>query len=722
MTEVTHSMPKRMHLVGMAAALSLVLASGVMARTNGQRADFRGIYLIVVPEDYAESDAMVEFIGWKEGLGFAVYTYVPDPGTSREDIKAYIQSLWGSSARPDYVLLVGDTSGSTATATTIPHWVGEGTKHATTDLPYACMDGEDDWVPDIAIGRFCISSREELRAVVDKTIQVESGDFVDPEYVTRVTFLASSDADSGAEPTHDWVIENYIEPAGYDPIRIWASQGGGTSEVTTAVNNGTLFMVYFGHSSSSGWWAPGFDQGDIRALSNEGLYGLVFGFSCNTAHFDYDECFGETWIREANKGAAAYISASTFIYYGGSQWESSRRLEKYFFAAFFQDDVWEIGPAWQIGLRRLMADPDYGDGEVTRNMFEMFAVLGDPSLKLPQPTGMRVTPGAGLACEGPTGGPFTPTEQVYTILNNADEPIDFEVSVDATWVALDVGSGTIDSGETAAVTVSLTSEVETFPDGGYEAPVSFVNTTTHDGDTQRLVSLTVGVPVPVIVFPFDEDPGWDTQGQWEFGQPAGHGGAHGGPDPTTGFTGNYVYGYNLDGDYAGGIPEYHLTSAAIDCSNLQDTTLKFRRWLGVESPSYDHAKVSVSNNGADWVVVWQNSGEVADHAWSLVEYDISEVADDQPTVYLRWTMGPTDTAWQYCGWNIDDVEIWAIETTPSTGDCDDDGDVDLADFATFQFCFGRPADGGCAPANMAGGDIIDFEDFALFAGAMGGPH
>ena len=45
----------------------------------------------------------------------------------------------------------------------------------------------------------------------------------------------------------------------------------------------------------------------------------MFGWSCNTAHYTYDECFGETWIRAANKGAALYISASDYIYWGSYQ-------------------------------------------------------------------------------------------------------------------------------------------------------------------------------------------------------------------------------------------------------------------------------------------------------------------------------------------------------------------------------------------------------------------
>ena len=33
---------------------------------------------------------------------------------------------------------------------------------------------------------------------------------------------------------------------------------------------------------------------------------------------------------------------------------------------------------------------------------------------------------------------------------------------------------------------------------------------------------------------------------------------------------------------------------------------------------------------------------VADHAWSEMVFDISAIADGQPTVYVRWTMGATD--------------------------------------------------------------------------------
>jgi hypothetical protein len=142
------------------------------------------------------------------------------------------------------------------------------------------------------------------------------------------------------------------------------------------------------------------------------------------------------------------------------------------------------------------------------------------------------------------------------------------------------------------------------------------------------------------------------------------------PDPTSGHTGDNVLGYNLYGDYDVNIPEYHLTSAAIDCSNLTNVTLRFWRWLNVSHGGVDgliqddHASIHVSNDGVSWTTVWENQLAVCDALWEPVEYDISEVADGQESVYLRWTMGPTDGILRYSGWNIDDIEIFGLPLDP----------------------------------------------------------
>lgn len=189
------------------------------------------------------------------------------------------------------------------------------------------------------------------------------------------------------------------------------------------------------------------------------------------------------------------------------------------------------------------------------------------------------------------------------------------------------------------------------------------DTGTLNGWALRIAPFGGDCPVSVKVydFPLDTNPGWTVQGQWAFGVPTGAGSNN--HDPTSGYTGSNVYGYNLAGDYASNMSAaQYLTTTALDCSNLLNTRLRFQRWLGVESASYDHANIEASNNGTTWVAVWQHTAAsaISDAAWVAQSIDLSAVADGQSTVYLRWGMGPTDGSVTYPGWNLDDIEIWGV--------------------------------------------------------------
>jgi len=307
-----------------------------------------------------------------------------------------------------------------------------------------------------------------------------------------------------------------------------------------------------------------------------------------------------------------------------------------------------------------------GGGAATSRLRDWLDPLGQAPLSLdtldPGATGLRVQPFSGLIAQGDVGGPFTPAAVAYTLENQGDQTIAWSASADAPWVDVGPAGGSLAAGATTTVTVSLGAAVAGFPAGVYSAQVAFLNLTDGDGDTTRPVRVQVGTPEVVYSFPMDSDPGWEREGQWEFGQPQGQGGQYGEPDPTAGWNGPYVLGYNLAGDYANNLPEQHLTTGPLDCTGLQAVSVRFRRWLNVEQPSYDHAYLRVSTDGDTWTTVWENGAEITDTSWQLVEYDIGDLADDQPVVYLRWTMGTTDSSWQFSGWNLDDVEILGLVT------------------------------------------------------------
>ena len=272
----------------------------------------------------------------------------------------------------------------------------------------------------------------------------------------------------------------------------------------------------------------------------------------------------------------------------------------------------------------------------------------------------RISPNGSFDAEGPSSGPFTPASIAYTVENTGGISIDYTVSKTQGWVTLSSAGGTVAPGASEIVTVSINAGADTLPHGHYGDTVAFVNTTNHEGDTSRAVHLQVGVPVMQVAWNMDVDPGWTTEGLWAWGSPTGGGGQYGNPDPPSGATGAKVYGYNLSGDYENNLSERHLTTSPIDCTQWTEVSVRLQRYLNVEQPTYDHARLAISTNGSAFTTLWENTAEITDSSWNQVSYDISSLADGQPTVYLRWTMGDTDSGWQYSGWNIDDVEIWGL--------------------------------------------------------------
>lgn len=223
--------------------------------------------------------------------------------------------------------------------------------------------------------------------------------------------------------------------------------------------------------------------------------------------------------------------------------------------------------------------------------------------------------------------------------------------------------------------------------------------------TDPLVVIAVGAEEVVFEDLFEERGNWTLTGLWNIGIPLGQGGQelqYPVPDPSEGCNGPGVLGYNLAGDYENSLPARDATSPAIDCSGHAETRLRFCRWLGVEQPIYDKATVSISTNGTDWTTLWQNPAIIVDLEWMNIEYDISEIADNQPAVYLRWTMGPTNNGLRLCGWNIDDVRVVSLTCqTWTCGDADANEIVNISDAVyLISYIFG----GGSAPEPLLSGD------------------
>jgi hypothetical protein len=140
----------------------------------------------------------------------------------------------------------------------------------------------------------------------------------------------------------------------------------------------------------------------------------------------------------------------------------------------------------------------------------------------------------------------------------------------------------------------------------------------------------------------------------------GWGGGH--PKPATAAYGVKVLGTNLQGgenvwdfDYAPLLEdrEYYAISPEINCFYYRDVSLSFARWLNIEI--WDNAYIDITtDNGDTWQNIWaSNSRYFTDSRWTNQVINISEFADRQESVKIRFALGTTNGDNQYSGWNID---------------------------------------------------------------------
>lgn len=323
-------------------------------------------YLIITAPDY--ESGLTSFVNHKISIGYNVSVVNTETtGTTTTSIKNYIQQLYNNvSTRPEFVLLVGDVD-------KIPAFTGSGAGNPTTDLNYALLEG-NDYFADVFVGRFSISNSTELQNVINKTIYMEN--YIGTLAKNNV-FMASTDNYSITEGTHNYVINQYFNPAGYNNLKLYTyTYSATTTQLINALNSNKIFAIYSGHGGETSWAdGPPLSQSQVRSLTNN-VYPYVYSFACVTGSYHISECFGETWIRTTNGGSCFYGSSVN------SYWDEDDILEKKLFKAMFEDDLTKVTP--MMDKAKIYFVNHYGtsvsSGTTLLRYLEMYNLMGDPSL------------------------------------------------------------------------------------------------------------------------------------------------------------------------------------------------------------------------------------------------------------------------------------------------------------------------------------------------------
>jgi len=516
----------------------------------------------------------------------------------------------------------------------------------------------------------------------------------------------------------------------YDAEASWAK-----SDLADLVNGGVHILNGLGHANETRLFKM--EVPDIPMFTNS-LYCFMYSQACENGAFDYNDCWAEEVIAMPYGAFAVVMNVRFGWGVPDSTYCPSNRFNREFWNSVFgkgkmalgkanQDAkeslAWDIGgpamrwsyyeltlfgdPAQRLRFIRpadwLSANPMLGEDiepgasievdilfdalDVASGSYtgEITVASNDPSnpeqtvpaVMIVLSDDLDVAPAWDFELAGEQGSLPLPESTIYVLANNGALPLEWNAVESANWLDISPSSGTLAVGAETNVTLMVNASANSLPRGTYLASVAFSNATSGAVYT-RLVDLSIAPPNPedFMVISLDEDPGWTTEGEWAFGPPQGVFG-----DPAAGFSGTNVYGYNLAGAYSNNMPEYRLTTTALDCSMHENVKLRFHRWLGVGDSANDHASIEASSDGSGWITVWAHSeGATTDAVWQAQNYDISAIADGEPTVYIRWVMGATDGADTYSGWNIDDV---VLEGSPRDLDVDEDGIPDWWEYYYF---------------------------------------
>ncbi len=253
-----------------------------------------------------------------------------------------------------------------------------------------------------------------------------------------------------------------------------SSNGTSWSDVATSYGNSNVCVKAF--TTGSGGPAPGaLSVTPATGLTASGDPGGPFNPSSqvytltNTgdSSIDWSAAKTKSWVTLSSAGGTLAAGASTTVTVSINAAANSLTAGSYSDTATFTDTTKSVSATRAVALTVLA------------------------------PGSLSVTPATGLTASGTAGGPFSPSNQQYTLTNTGGETINWTASVTQPWVTLSLTGGTLAVGASATATVSINSNANGLIAGVYPDIVTFANTTNGSGNTARNVSLTVTAPIPV---------------------------------------------------------------------------------------------------------------------------------------------------------------------------------------------------------------------------------
>lgn len=409
-------------------------------------------YLIITQDALLSAADSLAF--WKRKMGYGV-EIISAPVWTAAGVKTTIYNKYHSlTPKPDYFVIIGDVQQVPADMFAAPDNSG----NYGTDLYYACMDGGNDYVPEMAHGRISVNSLSQAIQVIQKMVNYERNPIQDTSFYKNGVNCAQfqdDDLDGFAdrrfthtsEDVRDYLIakgynveriyytDNNVMPLNYNagyysnsqpiPSVLLKTNGfnwsGGANDIKNSINAGKFYVLHRDHGfvGGTGWAHPYFISSNISTLTNGNKLPVVFSINCHTGEFTLNSCFAETFLRQTNGGAVGVFGASYYSYSGYNDgltaglfdaiWSDPGLIPVFGSGGFSiptvtnHSDITNMGMVLNQGLLR-MRQTWSGNNSGNVYTYRLFHYFGDPAMRMwtKQPTQLTATHATSINCTDST--------------------------------------------------------------------------------------------------------------------------------------------------------------------------------------------------------------------------------------------------------------------------------------------------------------------------------
>ena len=419
-------------------------------------------WIVVVASDYEKAVAPLIAHRRAQGLRVVVvrvgdvltfqHLVTGDAGPLRDRVL----ELWKGHPGRSSVLLVGAATGTGGGVVPAQKGTAGRMRGQPSDVGYGCADGSR--MPEVAVGRFPARNADDVKAMVDKTLALEC-DRKPGTWRRRLTVLAGI-------PAYNPVVDRLVEGIAFGRFDrmnpVWTGRAVYTADGSRfclpgkqlrprsleMIREGQAFILYLGHSYAGGLYGgpsaeflDRADWGELR-IDHGGSVFITFGCNgCQMAGRD-GEGYGLAAARNP-RGPVAVIGSHSICFASMVQLASDG-----LFRRAFQDRLPDrLGDCWLAALGGVSNGPidflsyrvlDQVDGDPRipqasqrQEHLEMFVLLGDPALRLPQVADDiamdHVVTGSSVAVRGTLPDRMRgATVRVSIVRSAASSPLDLE--------------------------------------------------------------------------------------------------------------------------------------------------------------------------------------------------------------------------------------------------------------------------------------------------------